>query len=57
MLPLNEERWMNKLPKEFSSGEAISIAKKFGIKERTVYKRKYMGFKLEIIQKSDKFEA
>jgi len=26
-------------------------------KERTVYKRKYMGFKLEIIQKYDKFEA
>ena len=38
-LPLNEERWMNKLPKEFSSGEAISIAKKLGIKERTVYKK------------------
>tara|TARA_B100001109_G_scaffold98307_1_gene80157 strand:+ start:158 stop:358 length:201 start_codon:yes stop_codon:yes gene_type:complete len=26
-------------------------------KERTVYKRKYMGFKLEIIQRYDKFEA
>jgi len=26
-------------------------------KERTVYKRKYMGFKLEIIQKYEKFEA
>ncbi len=26
-------------------------------KERTVYKRKYMGFRLEIIQKHDKFEA
>ena len=26
-------------------------------KERTVYKRKYMGFNLEIIQKYDKFEA
>ena len=38
-LPLNEERWMNKLPKEFSSGEAISIAKKLGIKERTAYKK------------------
>ena len=38
-LPLNEERWMNKLPKEFTSGEAISIAKKLGIKERTVYKK------------------
>ena len=38
-LPLNEERWMNKLPKEFTSAEAISIAKKLGIKERTVYKK------------------
>jgi len=38
-LPLNEERWMNKLPKEFTSGEAISIAKKLGIKERTAYKK------------------
>ena len=38
-LPLNEERWMNKLPKEFTTGEAISIAKKLGIKERTVYKK------------------
>ena len=38
-LPLNEERWMNKLPKEFTSSEAISIAKKLGIKERTVYKK------------------
>ena len=47
-LPLNEERWMNKLPKEFSSGEAISIAKKLGIKERTVYKklRDYVGIGL-----------
>ena len=26
-------------------------------KELTVYKRKYMGFKLEIIQKYEKFEA
>lgn len=26
-------------------------------KERTVYKRKYMGFKLEIIQRYEKFEA
>jgi len=26
-------------------------------KERTVYLRKYMGFRLEIIQKHDKFEA
>lgn len=26
-------------------------------KERTVYKRKYMGFNLEIIQKYEKFEA
>ena len=26
-------------------------------KERTVYKRKYMGFNLEIIQKYDKCEA
>jgi len=26
-------------------------------KERTVYQRKYMGFRLEIIQKYDKFEA
>ena len=38
-LPLNEERWMNKLEKEFTSAEAISIAKKLGIKERTVYKK------------------
>ena len=38
-LPLNEERWMNKLPKEFTSGEAISIAKRLGINERTVYKK------------------
>ena len=47
-LPLNEERWMNKLPKEFTSGEAISIAKKLGIKERTVYKklRDYVGIGL-----------
>ena len=30
---------MNKLPKEFTSGEAILIAKKLGIKERTVYKK------------------
>ena len=26
-------------------------------KERTVYKRKYMGFKLEIIRRYEKFEA
>ena len=26
-------------------------------KERTVYLRKYMGFRLEIIQKHDQFEA
>ena len=26
-------------------------------KERSVYKRKYMGFKLEIIQRYEKFEA
>ena len=38
-LPLNEELWMKKLPKEFSSGAAISIAKKLGIKERTAYKK------------------
>ena len=38
-LPLNEERWMNKLPKEFTLGEAILIAKKLGIKERTAYKK------------------
>ena len=38
-LPLNEERWMNKLPKEFKTTEAISIAKKLGIKERTAYKK------------------
>ena len=30
---------MNKLPKEFTWSEAISIAKKLGIKERTVYKK------------------
>ena len=47
-LPLNEERWMNKLPKEFTSTEAISIAKKLGIKERTVYKKlsDYVGIGL-----------
>ena len=47
-LPLNEERWMNKLPKEFTSSEAISIAKKLGIKERTAYKklRDYVGIGL-----------
>ena len=38
-LPLNEERWMNKLPKEFTTGEAMSIATKLGIAERTVYKK------------------
>ncbi|MDC0126102.1 DUF3987 domain-containing protein [Flavobacteriaceae bacterium] len=38
-LPLNEERWMNKLPKEFTTGEAIIIATKLGIAERTVYKK------------------
>jgi hypothetical protein len=38
-LPLNEERWMNKLPKEFTSAEAISFAKRLGIKERTVYNK------------------
>ena len=38
-LPLNEERWMNNLEKEFTTKEAISIAKKLGIKERTVYKK------------------
>jgi len=38
-LPLNEERWINKLSKEFTSSEAISIAKKLGIKERTIYKK------------------
>ena len=26
-------------------------------KERTVYKRKYMGFNIEIIQRYEKFEA
>ncbi len=47
-LPLNEERWMKKLPKEFTSTEAIFIAKKLGIKERTVYKkiRDYVGIGL-----------
>ena len=38
-LPLNEHRWMNKLPKEFTSAQAISIANQLGIKERTVYKK------------------
>ena len=38
-LPLNEERWMNKHPKEFTTGEAIIIATKLGIAERTVYKK------------------
>ena len=38
-LPLNEERWMNKLPKEFTTAESISIANKLGIKERSVYKK------------------
>ena len=38
-LPLNEELWMKKLPKEFTTGAAISTAKKLGIKERTAYKK------------------
>lgn len=38
-LPLNEERWMNELPKEFTPSEAISIANTLGIKERTVFKK------------------
>ena len=39
---------MKKLPKEFTSTEAIFIAKKLGIKERTVYKkiRDYVGIGL-----------
>ena len=47
-LPLNEERWVNKLSKEFTSAEAISIAKNLGIKERTAYKklRDYVGIGL-----------
>jgi|TARA_B100000767_G_scaffold106860_1_gene102550 DeoR/GlpR family transcriptional regulator of sugar metabolism len=30
---------MNKLPKEFTSAEAISFAERLGIKERTVYNK------------------
>lgn len=36
-LPLNEERWMNKLPREFKTSEAISIARNLGINNRTAY--------------------
>ena len=47
-LPLNEERWINRLPKEFTTAKAILIAKKLGIKERTAYKklRDYVGIGL-----------
>jgi len=38
-LPLNDERWINSLPIDFSTEEAIKNAKKLGIKERTVFKR------------------
>ena len=38
-LPLNEELWINKLPKEFTTAKAILIAKKLGIKERTVHNK------------------
>ena len=39
---------MNKLSKEFTSGEAILIAKNLGIKERTAYKKlkDYVGIGL-----------
>ena len=50
-LPLNEERWMNKLPKEFTTGEAISIATKLGIAERTVYKKLSDYVKSELLKK------
>jgi arsenate reductase-like glutaredoxin family protein len=50
-LPLNEERWMNKLPKEFTTGEAITIAKKLGIAERTVYKKLSDYVKSELLKK------
>ena len=38
-LPLNEERWINSLPIDFSTEEAIKSADKLGIKERTVFKK------------------
>jgi len=38
-LPLNDERWINSLPIDFSTEEAIKNANKLGIKERTVYKK------------------
>ncbi len=38
-LPLNDEIWINSLPIDFSTEEAIKNANKLGIKERTVYKK------------------
>ena len=38
-LPLNDEKWINSLPINFSTEEAIKNADKLGIKERTVYKK------------------
>ncbi|MDC1031222.1 DUF3987 domain-containing protein [Flavobacteriaceae bacterium] len=38
-LPLNEERWMNKLKIEFTTKEAILVAKSLGFKERNVYNK------------------
>ena len=38
-LPLNDERWINSLPIDFSTEEAIKNANKLGIKERTVFKK------------------
>ncbi len=38
-LPLNDEKWINSLPIDFSTEEAIKNANKLGIKERTVYKK------------------
>jgi transcriptional regulator with AAA-type ATPase domain len=38
-LPLNEEKWINSLPIDFSTEEAIKSADKLGIKERTVFKK------------------
>ena len=38
-LPLNEERWINKLEKEFTTKEAILVAESLGFKERSVYNK------------------
>ena len=38
-LPLNDEIWINKLDKEFTTKEAITVAESLGIKERSAYKK------------------